>query len=149
MDQLYSLALGAAPLLERRCREWAARSGGRLDDAEVEPADRGPEVPPHGLDGAGSSAIDRLVRRRLVKGPARAIEKALARRGGDAARLLDVCRARILFERVADVCACLEAVRAQRREVRVLRVANGMAPDRDAAPSGGFRVRRLRHWTSV
>jgi hypothetical protein len=74
----------------------------------------------------------------LVKDPRSAAWKARACYGGDAGRLLDLCRARLVFPDADGAAACLRAVAAD-PGARALRVRNGM---RDGEGGGsGFRVR--------
>jgi hypothetical protein len=108
LDQCYSQALGAALLLRRKCAEWAG------DAAAVQPVAAG--------DDAGLQA--------MLKRPERAIEKAAVCYGGDASRLLDVCRARLLFAGAEDLAACLRTVIADGSGARVVRVRGRLpAPD--------------------
>jgi hypothetical protein len=138
LDQLYSLAMGVALLLERRCREWAGRSRGRVDDADLGEGEA--QGPPASLD-EDLPAMDRLVRSRLIKRPERAMEKALMRYGGDVSKVLDVVRCRILFEHVADLHDCLRVIRSQSPAVKILRIMNSMHLQHEALLTGGFRVR--------
>ena len=80
------------------------------------------------------------VERGVVKCPRRAVEKALACYGGDASRLLDVCRARMVVADMAALTRCLERI-ADDSAVRVLRVKDGVGRDQDPAVHGGYRVR--------
>jgi hypothetical protein len=130
LDQLYAQALGLAPALEARCAEWAAQAGGAL------------RMPAAAADEAGP-LFPRAVRRGLLKAPGRAIEKALACYGGDASRLLDLCRCRLAFPRAADLARCLAVIEAD-TGVRVARVSNTLAPDHPARLTAGFRVRCRR-----
>ncbi len=58
------------------------------------------------------------------------MEKATVCYGGDVSLLLDVCRARVLFEGAADLEACLRAVIADGSGARVVRVKSRLpAPD--------------------
>lgn len=75
-----------------------------------------------------------------VKAPRRAAEKAVSCYGGDASRLLDMCRARIVVADVMALARCLERI-AEDFTVRVVRVKDGIGCESDAAVSGGFRVR--------
>jgi hypothetical protein len=100
LDQLYSQALGLAPVLSIACARWAAGSGGVLDLPDQRLAGSpplAPPAPPGGMDWgfAGWESF------RLVKRPARAVEKAVACYGGDVSRVTDICRGRILFGRHA------------------------------------------------
>ena len=132
LDRLYSLAVMAAPLLEKQCRGWAERSHGELDDSDLGEVGNGL--------GEGLPGMDRLLRARLLKLPGRAAEKALARYGGDAARVLDVCRCRLLFDAVGDIVDCLREAAASAPAVRILCVRSSMHPLHDPILTGGFRV---------
>ena len=127
--QLYSQALFVAPLLFSACSDWAARAGGRLDRYQVDfvPSRLFPET------------LQRWMLNGVIKEPGRAIAKLLACYDGDVSRLLDVCRCRIVFDRIADIVKCVEVV-AGLEEVRIVRVKNSMSEAHDAAPSGGFRA---------
>ena len=127
-------ALGAAQLLRDRLATWAAASGGRV---HAPPAASSAVGLP---GGEGLAAIEELVREGLVKPPPRAAAKAVACYGGDASRLLDLCRGRLAFVRAADLCAAAAAVLVD-RAVETVTVRNGMRPEADAAHSAGFRVR--------
>ncbi len=131
LDQLYSQALGATPLLRTTCGRWAAGSWGTLDSSDQRgAAAAAPE-------GYGAAVAGEAFRH--LKDPARAVEKAVTCYGGDASRLLDVCRCRIVFRRVVDLSRCLELASAD-EGVEISRVRNGMRPGSDAGASGGFRV---------
>ena len=131
LDQLYSQALGATPLLRAACGRWAAGSGGALDTADQRgAAAKAPE-------GYGAAVAGEAFRH--LKDPARAVEKVVTCYGGDASRLLDVCRCRIAFGSVADLVHCLELARAD-EGVEIVRVRNWMRLGSDAGAIGGFRV---------
>ena len=68
----------------------------------------------------------------------RAAEKAARCYGGDASRLLDVCRARAGLRGPADLKRFLAAVLEDRGDVRVVRVKDMLRPD--ASSSAGFQV---------
>ena len=77
-----------------------------------------------------------------LKSPQRALEKLLRCYGGDVSRLLDCCRQRILFDRIADIRAGLALLLAD-PEIRVVRLKNLLGADHgsDAVTklTGGFR----------
>ena len=75
----------------------------------------------------------------MVKSPARAAEKARLCHGGDASRLADVCRLRILLPGPEAVQECLRSI-AEDPGVRVVRVRNSMRPRHGATANAGFRV---------
>ena len=138
LDQLYSQAMLAAPTLLSLCRQWADLSAGRLDH------DPGPDPWAGGAGGAAEAEslpplLRQLVRARAVKPPAAAAAKAAACYGGEAARLLDVCRCRIVCDSAAGVARALAAV-AGSPAARVVRVRNGLCDAHDPWAAGGFRA---------
>jgi hypothetical protein len=124
LDQLFSQAVAVTSELDALCRDWAATSDGELVGGRVT------------FDGG----FEELVRAGLVKRPERAAAKVLACYGGDPSRLLDVCRRRIAFGRVAELGACLGRMGAD-SSVRVVRVKNLLREDADPRVTAGFRVR--------
>jgi hypothetical protein len=160
-DQLYAQALLAAGLLDRRLPAWAAASRGACDPAgggvELGPGQGAANAadPADPLEAALPPAARGWVRGGRLKPPSRAVEKALMCYGGDASRLLDVCRGRLAFRGPADLRAGLEAVGGD-PGVRVVRVRNGLRPEHGARCSAGFRVAprahdraRLRGWLAL
>ena len=77
-----------------------------------------------------------------MKGPARAVEKVVTCYGGDASRMLDLCRARIIFTRVRDLARCVGLVcrECADGDVRVERLRNRFTSEHNSKLSGGFRV---------
>ncbi len=73
-----------------------------------------------------------------VKPAGRALEKLLRSYDCDASRLLDCCRQTVVLEGAADLLACVDALRAD-PELELMRLRNGLDPDRDSSRSGGFR----------
>jgi hypothetical protein len=182
LDQLYSQAIGVAPILRRRCAQWAAVFGGTVagagaSGADAVLADDDGSAPDAGVGGAAEAAtpsasatvaaaaerrmsgacqwvpglsddeaftqpaIRELLGQSLLKRPARAVEKALACYGGDVSRLLDVCRARIVFADGGALADCLDAIcDGGGGGVRVVRVKNTMSDQINAASASGFRV---------
>ncbi len=159
LDMLWAQAVGLAPLLALRAAAWAdagggafrlppsasrADCGGRRASSASGKAEAGLGVGGKwwagGGDlevGGGGGAEDW---RWLVKDPRRAAWKARSCYGGDAGRLLDLCRARLVFPDAGGMAACLRTLEAD-PAARVLRVRNGM---RDGGGGvGGFRVRPL------
>ncbi len=143
LDQLYTRALGVAPALLERAAAWADSGGGEVD------APPSPEVGGGGRDGGGAGAADagplpsveELMRRGVVKRPERAIEKTLVCYGGDASRLRDLCRARLVFSGVAGLLAAARAAVAD-PAAAVVGVKNGMLVGGSATGTAGFRVER-------
>ena len=144
LDQLYTQASAAVYFLRTHCEEWAALCKGVLDFSAVDLGPPGVGAPPLSvhLDDV-SDIVARWVEARLIKRPARAVEKLLACYGGDASRLLDVCRARILFTGVADVLRCAKAVQAAAPLVRIVGAKNSLRPGHNSRMTGGYRVRSL------
>jgi hypothetical protein len=98
LDQLYTQAMGVAPVLCTHCAAWATESGGCFHQADARPGSSGIG----GTDeDCALSALPQVLRTLVqcgnVKRPQRAMEKALTCYGGDVSRLLDVCRGRVVF----------------------------------------------------
>jgi hypothetical protein len=129
LDRLYSQALLVAPRLHARAAGWAAAAG-----AALRPPPRGPG------GGGGAWGPEDWLRGGLVKRPERAAGKALARYGGDASRVLDLCRVRLVVAGAAGAAAAAAAVAAD-GGVRVVRVRGGGAEPGGGRPDDGFRVR--------
>lgn len=68
----------------------------------------------------------------------KAINKLTRVYAEDVSKLVDVCRQVIVFEKVQDMVACLDAI-DEDPQCRVLRVKNRMQVWSDATESGGFR----------
>jgi hypothetical protein len=131
LDRLYSQALGLAGPLRDEVAALAARSGGALDDLW--------ELDPVGVPAGMPAALVQSVRRRMVKCPRRAMEKALWCYDGDVSRLADVCRCRVMFEGLEGICEFLEGLRGWQAFI-VLRVKDYVSEDHDPRISCGFRV---------
>jgi len=140
LDQLYAQASAAVYFLHTHCAEWAALCQGILDSSALCPGPPGVGAPPPPapLDDV-SETVARWAEARLIKRPARAVEKLLACYGGDASRLLDVCRARILFTGIADVLRCAKAVQAAAPLVRIVGTKNSLRTGHDSRLTGGYR----------
>jgi hypothetical protein len=132
LDQLYSQALGVVEILHALCAQWAERAQGSLVSLE-----RGESGVIEGQ--SMQEAARKWVQLRFLKSPQRAVRKVLTCYLGDASRVVDLCRARILFDRSADIAACLEGIRAA-PAVRIVRVKNFMAAGHDSWRTAGFRV---------
>jgi hypothetical protein len=153
LDQLYTQARAAAALLSRACAGWAAASGGSIWDPPARGGcDAGAAGPPLAGEGgaededsgAGGGPGRPAVR---IKGPGRAVEKALGRYGGDVSRVLDLCRARLSFAAPDGLARALAALAgggaggaAGGGGVRVVRARNTMRPGDDPAVNSGLRV---------
>ena len=133
-------AFGLAPLLRDKAFQWARESAALSSYGQDS----------HQAETGTSSTAESKAARRFspmwwvesgtVKAPRRAAEKAVSCYGGDASRLLDMCRARIVVADVMALARCLERI-AEDFTVRVVRVKDGIGCESDAAVSGGFRVR--------
>ncbi len=134
LDQLFAQAAGVVHFLCCACESWAAASGGVV--AEDLAA------------GTNSDADwDDVWARPMpgLKSARRAVAKAACCYRGDASRLLDICRARIVYGGAAGLRRGLEVIRAAGGDrgkggVRVVRVKNGLRKGCDAGLTAGFRV---------
>ena len=138
LDQLYAQACVAAALQQCKAAQWAAATRGRHDSAEapaLAPGD--PLLTPERLLPPEAC---RLVRQRALKPPARALDKARICYGGDLSLLLDIARARLLFESAADLLECVSLVCTGDVDVRVVRVKNSLHDKHESADTAGFRV---------
>lgn len=153
--ELFSLpqALGVAPLLLARCSEWAARFRGSLEALDAGPGlDASSASQGLGTPQAVPGSPEWWAGRAGLKLPARAAEKAVVCYGGDASRLLDVCRARIAFDSLADLVACLEAIvcNSPGSESVSCSAEFGSRPENsDLGPPGGVIVVRVRNGLSL
>ena len=141
LDQLYSRALGLGPVLYARCVEWAGTSRGVVDCGgwAVSPG-QGPalgSLSTHPLPGEA----EWWAKWPCIKHPDRAIEKAVVCYGGDVSRLLDICRARILFTTPADLLGCIKEIQGPSSDVQVVRIKNYLREDYDSSHTAGYRVR--------
>ena len=134
-DQLYAQALGVAGVLHRACAAWAAAGGGVLDHLAQ------PDARALATAAVGTSTLQQWIVRGFIKEPERAIEKATVCYGGDVSRLLDICRARLVFDDAAGILACLAAVEAPAAGAVIVRVKNSLKPGHDSRLTGGYRVR--------
>ena len=143
LDQLYSQALGVVATLHRKAIEWAAIAGGQLDERHQANSDPSPGAGIGGGPPAHGSLhrAEQWIERGLIKHPGRALAKVRDCYGGDPSLLVDVCRARIVFDSPGGVAACLAAVLADSPQVRFRRVKNSMSVRHNAADTAGFRVR--------
>ena len=146
LDQLYAQALTVAPLMAEMCGNLAAASGGRLDHPPAASGLASSSAaskcdPIAGVD--QDSALGQWIRRRWVKAPERAAEKALLCYGGDVSRLVDICRGRIVLNGSEAVLACADRVLRDTR-LRVLGIKDLVSADTDR--TAGFRVRIREIW---
>ncbi len=167
---LASQALAVAPLLWAAAARWAESTGGAVARRSPRRASRlfagAPWVAAEaGEPDAGARLSGAGARRRrssaaesesagwqecgelaAIKAAERAAEKARACYGGDPSRLLDICRARIVYASAAALLRGAAAVlgagaaAGPGASVRVVRVRNGFGPDGDGIFAMGFRV---------
>ena len=136
LHEAYVQAAALVSLLAQRCQAWAAAAGGGCKLWQCGPAwGLEDEVLAEAL---GEGAAE-WARRGWLKRHARAVEKLASRYGGDASRLVDLCRGRVECRAASDASACLAAIRAD-PEVEVVRVRDRMAAAGDADDCAGFRV---------
>ena len=145
LDQLYTQAMGVAPVLCGHCAAWARESGGCFNQADARRGSSGSGAAD--ADGALSALPQVLrawVQRGNVKRPQRAMEKALTCcYGGDVSRLLDVCRGRVVFGDAAGLRGCVQAIMRDSDAglVRLVRVRNTLQQPHDVGcASSGFKV---------
>jgi hypothetical protein len=144
LDRLYSQALLVAPRLRTRAAAWAATAspGSAMRPAQAAESEAESEsaqsagciVSSSSLPGEG---LNGLVRSGLVKCPKRAVEKVLLCYEGDASRVVDLCRVRIVVDGLIQAAAAIAAVAAD-KAVRIVRVKDGMGRSQD--PAAGLRV---------
>ena len=77
-----------------------------------------------------------------LKNLPRTVYKLLGAYGGDVSRLLDVCRERIIFDRVQDLLKCLEVI-LRDEDVRIVRFKNRLDPAYNALSTVGYRYPTL------
>ena len=129
-DGSYSRSLAHPPTLPLRQKTW------KVARARVGMAVR----LMHGTLSHGvQKAVHDWIAARLVKSPARAAAKAAGCYSGDVSHLLDVCRARLSFNSVDSLAACVQVVTAA-PGVRLVRVKNLMQLASDSWWTAGFRV---------
>jgi hypothetical protein len=140
LRELYRQAAVADRLLRRKLLAWGAASGA-LMPASTSPAAGGGG----GCGGAAGQVLEPVQPRRAMrlgwvglKGEERAMEKMYRRYGGDAGRLLDVCRQSLVYGSVDGVTDGLEAMVAD-GDVVVERIKNRLDPGYDALQSCGYR----------
>ena len=109
LDQLYSQALGLVAVLTAKAEHWAAASTATLDPAHR--AHLNTSAGAAGGDGGrgreSPHTLEHWVGRRFIKCPLRAVQKARSCYKGDCSLLVDVCRARILFDHINDIVTCV------------------------------------------
>ena len=151
LDQLYVQASAAVYYMRSHCAAWAQECNGTLEiRGDSDASNVGSAV----ADGAAalgvsvraqpewpmSELVAGWVRRGYLKHPARAVEKLLGCYSGDASRLLDVCRARLLFCTAADILRCVETIRAAAPFVQIVGAKSSLCVGQAFGPMGGYRV---------
>jgi hypothetical protein len=129
LDHLLDQAAGCNVILRAKARALAAAHRGGLLDAAQCPADPADYRPAAGLGRA---------RWAEAKAAGRCADKCGWAYGGDASRLVDCCRQRVVFAGAEGLADCLEGL-GRDGEVRLVAVRSNMGPGTDAWLSGGFR----------
>jgi len=134
LDQLFAQATGLDPILRTKVQQWALASKGYF---------RGPDLegkPSFVLwqDAVASPEMQRSIRWGKLKSVRRSVEKLLRSYTEDVSRLLDVCRQSIVFDTIADIAKCLEAILSD-PEIQVVRLRNRQDPSYDSMQSAGYR----------
>ena len=136
MEQLFGQAAAASVYLRHKARAWALISDGCFWVVPaVDPS--APAQLRRWIDIAAEPGVWR-VRWTRRKPAARALEKLQRAYGGEAARLGDVCRERLVFEGPGQVARCLEAIRAD-PEARVVRIKDRIGRAGDSTWTAGYR----------
>lgn len=98
LDQLSAQAEGLQKFLVSKSRMWALESGGMF------------ALKHGGLARWSEEMVVGLLAEQRLKRPRRCIEKCIRAYAGDVSYLLDICRTQIVFDSVADLMDCLEAI---------------------------------------
>ncbi|EKX49398.1 hypothetical protein GUITHDRAFT_104927 [Guillardia theta CCMP2712] len=135
LDQLYAIAVLVEPCFRRKAHKLAEGANGML--ALPVAADGGMEYVR-----LQEAQEDARARKQLesagLKTASRAIEKILSLCQGDTSRLLDVVRQCIVFERLQDLCDCLDRI-LEDPELVVMRIKNRLDPSYNSRTTGGYR----------
>jgi hypothetical protein len=133
LDQLFAQAVGMYMILRTNVQNWALHSGGCFQlegdsDAEF--------VSWVGV--CNQPDVVAKINWAKLKNLPRTVYKLLGAYGGDVSRLLDVCRERIIFDRVQDLLKCLEVI-LRDEDVRIVRFKNRLDPAYNALRTVGYR----------
>mmetsp|Transcript_58167 Transcript_58167/g.152916 ORF Transcript_58167/g.152916 Transcript_58167/m.152916 type:complete len:1521 (-) Transcript_58167:439-5001(-) len=138
LEQLYCQAHILHPILLDKVKSWAFEARGMLPVHK--PGDGG-EAPlltyMRWSDICENEELVRSVVWPKIKSTERSLEKILRSYQKDATRLVDICRASLVFESVVDLIACLNTMWLD--DVDLLRVKNRLDPDYDSSRSAGYR----------
>mmetsp|Transcript_16788 Transcript_16788/g.26029 ORF Transcript_16788/g.26029 Transcript_16788/m.26029 type:complete len:219 (-) Transcript_16788:57-713(-) len=150
LEQLYAQASGVRQPFLQKVMIWASLCSGRF------PVDGN-----HGLQVNGHDARDQSSRARTIeytrwdiireddlmtanvlwpkiKAFDRACEKTFRSYAGDMSRLVDICRAAIVFEKVHDLASCVRVLKED-PDIQVHRVKNRLDASYNARETAGYR----------
>jgi hypothetical protein len=133
LDQLFAQATGMYMILRKNVQKWALHSGGCFQLEGDSDADFVSWV-----DVYNQPDMVAKIKWAKLKNLPRTVYKLLGAYGGDVSRLLDVCRERIIFNRVQDLLKCLE-VMLRDEDVRIVRFKNRLDPAYNAIRTVGYR----------
>jgi hypothetical protein len=133
LDQLFAQAVGMYMILRNNVQDWALHSGGCFQLK----GDSDPQFVSW-MDVCNQPDMFAKIKWAKLKNLPRTVNKLLGAYGGDVSRLLDVCRERIIFNRVQDLLKCLEII-LQDPNVRIVRIKNRLDPAHNAHSTVGYR----------
>ena len=133
LDQLFAQAVGMYMILRNNVQNWALHSGGCF---QLE-GDSAAEFVSW-ADVCNQPDMVAKINWAKLKNLPRTVYKLLGAYGGDVSRLLDVCRERIIFDRVQDLLKCLEVI-LRDEDVRIVRFKNRLDPTYNALSTVGYR----------
>ncbi|EKX46509.1 hypothetical protein GUITHDRAFT_107714 [Guillardia theta CCMP2712] len=135
LDQLYAHAVLIEPIFREKALGLAAEAKGMIP-LRLSADDKREYVRLEDI--RGDVILMRHVEWPRIKNVDRAIDKILRLCDGQTSRLLDVVRQCIVFERLEDLCECLERILGD-PEIVVMRIKNRLDPSFDARTTGGYR----------
>uniref|UniRef100_A0A7S0ELT7 Uncharacterized protein n=1 Tax=Hanusia phi TaxID=3032 RepID=A0A7S0ELT7_9CRYP len=127
LHRLYSQAIGLQVILADKVKQWAAQSRGYLV-VEEEDGRKAFITWEEASALREASAHPYLLSIIPVKAVDRTIEKVSRSYGGDVCRILDICRARIVFDDIEGVSRCLLAMQND-GQVEILRLKGRMTQE--------------------
>jgi len=136
LDQLYAQAVFVDPIFRQKVQELAAESRGLFPSVLQGPEGSVECIP--WREAMADEELEQRIRWAQMKSVDRAVEKLVRSYNSDVSRLLDVVRQCIVFERLEDLCECLERILGD-PELVVMRIKNRLDPSFDARTTGGYR----------
>mmetsp|Transcript_54157 Transcript_54157/g.126500 ORF Transcript_54157/g.126500 Transcript_54157/m.126500 type:complete len:748 (+) Transcript_54157:248-2491(+) len=130
LDQLYVQAAGVHALLVQKVRTWGLKSKGRCRVEGSNEFVLWTDV--------RKGSLEKRVKVAVLKKTERAVEKVIRAYKGKVARLCDVCRESIYFERLDELVACLQEIRTD-PDVVLLAVKNRYSLDYEDLKTAGYR----------